>query len=124
MSHKSDSSFSILWILNFIPELLKLGKCDSHYECPLLKQYLLFSYQPRRLSFHRKADITMNMGETRIVSSAVLSAIDEDSPREKIYYLFERLPQNGQLQLKVSDLFTFILPNESQVYIFSVHRLL
>ena len=49
----------------------------------------------------------MNMGETRIISSAVLSAIDEDSPREKIYYLFERLPQNGQLQLKVDHLFLF-----------------
>ncbi|KAM5260469.1 FRAS1-related extracellular matrix protein 1 isoform 2-T9 [Hipposideros larvatus] len=50
---------------------------------------------------NKKAEITMNMGETRIISSAVLSAIDEDSPREKIYYLFERLPQNGQLQLKI-----------------------
>ncbi|XP_072697497.1 FRAS1-related extracellular matrix protein 1 isoform X1 [Canis lupus baileyi] len=48
----------------------------------------------------KKAEITMKMGETRIISSAVLSAIDKDSPREKIYYLFERLPQNGQLQLK------------------------
>ena len=49
----------------------------------------------------------MNMGETRIISSAVLSAIDEDSPREKIYYIFERIPQNGQLQLKVGRLFLF-----------------
>ncbi|XP_053512286.1 FRAS1-related extracellular matrix protein 1 isoform X6 [Artibeus jamaicensis] len=48
----------------------------------------------------KKAEITMSMGETRIISSAVLSATDEDSPRQKIYYLFERLPQNGQLQLK------------------------
>ncbi|KAK2495096.1 hypothetical protein MC885_000941 [Smutsia gigantea] len=47
------------------------------------------------------AEITVNMGETRIISSAVLSAIDEDSPREKIHYLFEKLPQNGQLQLKI-----------------------
>lgn len=46
------------------------------------------------------------MGETRIISSAVLSAMDEDSPREKIYYLLESLPQNGQLHLKVSGLFT------------------
>lgn len=53
----------------------------------------------------------MKMGETRIISSAILSAIDEDSPREKIYYLFERLPQNGQLQLKVSVCFTFISQN-------------
>nr|XP_012625103.1 FRAS1-related extracellular matrix protein 1 isoform X3 [Microcebus murinus] len=49
----------------------------------------------------KKAEIAMNMGETRIISSAILSARDEDSPREKIYYLFERLPQNGQLQLKI-----------------------
>ncbi|XP_054375834.2 FRAS1-related extracellular matrix protein 1 isoform X8 [Pongo abelii] len=52
----------------------------------------------------KKAEIAMNMGETRIISSAILSAIDEDSPREKIYYVFERLPQNGQLQLKVDQL--------------------
>ncbi|XP_073084588.1 FRAS1-related extracellular matrix protein 1 isoform X3 [Manis javanica] len=49
----------------------------------------------------KAAEITVNMGETRIISSAVLSAIDEDSPREKIHYLFEKLPQNGQLQLKI-----------------------
>ncbi|KAM6183307.1 FRAS1-related extracellular matrix protein 1 isoform 2-T2 [Erethizon dorsatum] len=49
----------------------------------------------------KKAEIAMNMGDTRILSSAVLSAVDKDSPREKIYYLFEKLPQNGQLQLKV-----------------------
>uniref|UniRef100_A0A2K5W712 FRAS1-related extracellular matrix protein 1 n=1 Tax=Macaca fascicularis TaxID=9541 RepID=A0A2K5W712_MACFA len=49
----------------------------------------------------KKAEIAMNMGGTRIISSAILSAIDEDSPREKIYYVFERLPQNGQLQFKI-----------------------
>ncbi|XP_037347730.1 FRAS1-related extracellular matrix protein 1 isoform X2 [Talpa occidentalis] len=50
---------------------------------------------------NKKAEMTVSMGETRIISSAVLSARDEDSPREKIYYIFERLPQNGQLQLKI-----------------------
>lgn len=49
----------------------------------------------------KKAEISMTVGDTRILSSAVLSAIDKDSPREKIHYLFERLPQNGQLQLKI-----------------------
>uniref|UniRef100_A0A8C0HGV7 FRAS1 related extracellular matrix 1 n=1 Tax=Buteo japonicus TaxID=224669 RepID=A0A8C0HGV7_9AVES len=49
----------------------------------------------------KKNDIEVNMGETRIISSAVLSAEDKDTPRERIYYLFERLPENGQLQLKV-----------------------
>ncbi|XP_072716396.1 FRAS1-related extracellular matrix protein 1 isoform X1 [Ciconia boyciana] len=51
----------------------------------------------------KKNDIEVNMGETRIISSAVLSAEDKDTPREQIYYLFERLPENGQLQLKVGQ---------------------
>ncbi|NXC41076.1 FREM1 protein, partial [Penelope pileata] len=50
----------------------------------------------------KRDDIEVHMGETRIISSAVLSAEDKDTPRERIYYLFERLPENGQLQLKVS----------------------
>ncbi|XP_053909979.1 FRAS1-related extracellular matrix protein 1 [Cuculus canorus] len=51
----------------------------------------------------KKDDIEVNMGETQIISSAVLSAEDKDTTREKIYYLFERLPENGQLQLKVGQ---------------------
>uniref|UniRef100_A0A8C3VCC3 FRAS1-related extracellular matrix protein 1 n=1 Tax=Catharus ustulatus TaxID=91951 RepID=A0A8C3VCC3_CATUS len=51
----------------------------------------------------KKNDIEVNIGETQIISSAVLSAEDKDTPREKIYYLFERLPENGQLQLKVGQ---------------------
>nr|XP_009677125.1 PREDICTED: FRAS1-related extracellular matrix protein 1-like isoform X1 [Struthio camelus australis] len=49
----------------------------------------------------KKDDIEVKMGETRIISSAVLSAKDKDTPRERIYYLFERIPESGQLQLKV-----------------------
>ncbi|KAM6991451.1 FRAS1-related extracellular matrix protein 1 [Passerculus sandwichensis] len=51
----------------------------------------------------KKNDIEVNVGETHIISSAVLSAEDKDTPRERIYYLFERLPENGQLQLKVGQ---------------------
>ncbi|KAL1777444.1 FRAS1-related extracellular matrix protein 1 isoform X1 [Sigmodon hispidus] len=49
----------------------------------------------------KKAEISVTMGVTRVLSNAVLSAIDKDSPREAIHYIFERLPQNGQLQLKI-----------------------
>ncbi|XP_015470716.1 FRAS1-related extracellular matrix protein 1 isoform X1 [Parus major] len=49
----------------------------------------------------KKNNIEVNVGDTKIISSAVLSAEDKDTPRERIYYLFERLPENGQLQLKV-----------------------
>ncbi|NXE98922.1 FREM1 protein, partial [Menura novaehollandiae] len=51
----------------------------------------------------KKNDIEVNIGETQIISSAVLSAEDKDTPRERIYYLFERIPENGQLQLKVGQ---------------------
>lgn len=53
-------------------------------------------------NFCRKDNIEVRMGETRIISGAVLSAEDKDTPRERIFYLFERLPENGQLQIKVS----------------------
>ncbi|XP_014107672.1 PREDICTED: FRAS1-related extracellular matrix protein 1 [Pseudopodoces humilis] len=51
----------------------------------------------------KKNNMEVNIGETQIISSAVLSAEDKDTPRERIYYLFERLPENGQLQLKVGQ---------------------
>ncbi|KAM9367841.1 FRAS1-related extracellular matrix protein 1 [Phaethornis superciliosus] len=51
----------------------------------------------------KKDNIEVNMGEARIISSAVLSAEDKDTPRERIYYLFERIPENGQLQHKVGQ---------------------
>ncbi|NXU95636.1 FREM1 protein, partial [Xiphorhynchus elegans] len=51
----------------------------------------------------KKKDIEVNIGETRIISGAFLSAEDKDTPRERIYYLFERIPENGQLQLKVGQ---------------------
>ncbi|XP_061486151.1 FRAS1-related extracellular matrix protein 1 isoform X3 [Rhineura floridana] len=50
----------------------------------------------------KKGKIEVNMGEAQIISSAVLSAEDKDTPREQIYYLFERVPKTGHLQLKVS----------------------
>ncbi|XP_060093251.1 FRAS1-related extracellular matrix protein 1 isoform X1 [Heteronotia binoei] len=49
----------------------------------------------------KKGEIKVNMGEVQIISSAVLLAEDKDTPREQIYYLFERVPESGRLQLKV-----------------------
>nr|XP_056704812.1 FRAS1-related extracellular matrix protein 1 [Euleptes europaea] len=49
----------------------------------------------------KKGEIEVNMGEAQIISNAVLSAVDKDTPRDQIYYLFERIPENGHLQLKV-----------------------
>lgn len=50
----------------------------------------------------RKGKIEVNMREAQIISSAVLSAEDKDTPRDHIYYLFDKIPENGHLQLKVS----------------------
>ncbi|XP_044284048.1 FRAS1-related extracellular matrix protein 1 [Varanus komodoensis] len=50
----------------------------------------------------KKGKIEVTMGEAKIISSAVLSAEDKDTPREQIYYLFQRIPENGHLQLKVN----------------------
>ncbi|XP_012876209.1 PREDICTED: FRAS1-related extracellular matrix protein 1 [Dipodomys ordii] len=61
----------------------------------------VFPVNDEKPTLSKKAEVVVNVGDTRILSSAVLSAIDKDSPREKIYYLFEKLPQNGQLQLKI-----------------------
>uniref|UniRef100_A0A8V5H8G8 FRAS1-related extracellular matrix protein N-terminal domain-containing protein n=1 Tax=Melopsittacus undulatus TaxID=13146 RepID=A0A8V5H8G8_MELUD len=36
------------------------------------------------------------------LTDTICSSEDKDTPRERIYYIFERLPENGQLQLKVS----------------------
>ncbi|XP_020638622.3 FRAS1-related extracellular matrix protein 1 isoform X2 [Pogona vitticeps] len=49
----------------------------------------------------KKGKIKVNMGKAQIISTAVLSAEDKDTPREQIYYLFDRVPENGHLQLKV-----------------------
>ncbi|ETE61666.1 FRAS1-related extracellular matrix protein 1, partial [Ophiophagus hannah] len=62
---------------------------------------VLSSYKELLFLCCRKGKIEVNMGEAQIISSAVLSAEDKDTPREQIYYLFERVPENGQLQLKV-----------------------
>ncbi|XP_068090887.1 FRAS1-related extracellular matrix protein 1 isoform X2 [Hyperolius riggenbachi] len=48
----------------------------------------------------KHCDLTLSMGEHYIISSAVLSAEDKDTPREQIYYMIDRIPDQGQLQMK------------------------
>lgn len=40
-------------------------------------------------------------GETRIISSVTLFAQDADTPSSEVMYIFERVPTQGLLQLKV-----------------------
>ncbi|XP_029461659.1 FRAS1-related extracellular matrix protein 1 isoform X2 [Rhinatrema bivittatum] len=51
----------------------------------------------------KKDEVEVNMGEMCIISSAVLSAEDGDTPRERIHYVFESVTENGQLQSKVGE---------------------
>uniref|UniRef100_H2ZSC5 FRAS1 related extracellular matrix 1 n=1 Tax=Latimeria chalumnae TaxID=7897 RepID=H2ZSC5_LATCH len=48
----------------------------------------------------KKSELTVYMGETRTISSLVLSAEDKDTPREGVYYMFDSAPKHGLLQLK------------------------
>ncbi|XP_069094919.1 FRAS1-related extracellular matrix protein 1 [Pleurodeles waltl] len=48
----------------------------------------------------RNNGIEVNMGDRCLISSVVLSAEDKDTPSEKIFYVFETLPENGELQIK------------------------
>lgn len=43
----------------------------------------------------------MEPGETRVISSVTLFAQDNDSPSAKVMYIFESVPTQGLLQLKV-----------------------
>ncbi|XP_053321913.1 FRAS1-related extracellular matrix protein 1 [Spea bombifrons] len=49
----------------------------------------------------RQCDVVLSMGEHYIISSAVLSAEDKDTPRSHIYYIIDRNPEQGQLQMKI-----------------------
>ncbi|XP_063770139.1 FRAS1-related extracellular matrix protein 1 isoform X2 [Pseudophryne corroboree] len=48
----------------------------------------------------KHCDIELSVGEHYIISSAVLSAEDEDTPREEIYYIIDSAPRQGELQIK------------------------
>ncbi|XP_073491759.1 FRAS1-related extracellular matrix protein 1 isoform X1 [Aquarana catesbeiana] len=56
----------------------------------------------------RHCEVVLSMGEHYIISSAVLSAEDKDTPREQIHYVIERIPDQGQLQLKANDIWVNI----------------
>jgi len=46
----------------------------------------------------------MEAGESRLISSAVLSAHDKDTSSSDIIYVFESIPSHGVIQMKVSSL--------------------
>ncbi|XP_030635867.1 FRAS1-related extracellular matrix protein 1a isoform X3 [Chanos chanos] len=49
----------------------------------------------------RNTGIEVEAGETRVISSAVLSAYDNDTPASDVIYVFESVPSHGLLQIKV-----------------------
>uniref|UniRef100_A0A8C1D6Q4 FRAS1-related extracellular matrix protein 1 n=1 Tax=Cyprinus carpio carpio TaxID=630221 RepID=A0A8C1D6Q4_CYPCA len=50
----------------------------------------------------RNTGIEMEAGESRLISSAVLSAHDKDTPSSDIIYVFESVPSHGVIQMKVN----------------------
>ncbi|XP_061108114.1 FRAS1-related extracellular matrix protein 1a isoform X1 [Conger conger] len=51
----------------------------------------------------RNYGIEVEMGESRLISSAVLSAEDGDTPAQHVLYVFESVPTDGLLQIKVDS---------------------
>ncbi|XP_069818077.1 FRAS1-related extracellular matrix protein 1 isoform X2 [Dendropsophus ebraccatus] len=51
----------------------------------------------------KHCEVVLSMGEHYIISSAVLSAEDKDTPRDDIYYVIDSTPGQGDLQMKVHD---------------------
>ncbi|XP_018615142.2 FRAS1-related extracellular matrix protein 1a isoform X3 [Scleropages formosus] len=49
----------------------------------------------------RNMGIEVEMGESRLISGAVLSAQDEDTHLQNVLYVFESIPTQGLLQIKV-----------------------
>ncbi|XP_077057949.1 FRAS1-related extracellular matrix protein 1a isoform X2 [Siphateles boraxobius] len=49
----------------------------------------------------RNTGIEMEAGESRLISSAVLSAHDKDTSSSDIIYVFESIPSHGVIQMKV-----------------------
>ncbi|XP_031746381.1 FRAS1-related extracellular matrix protein 1 isoform X2 [Xenopus tropicalis] len=50
----------------------------------------------------KHCDLVLSMGEQTLISSAILSAEDMDTPRTNISYVIDRCPEHGQLQMKVN----------------------
>lgn len=50
----------------------------------------------------RNAGLDVDPGESRLISSASLFAQDRDTPPSELMYMFESVPTQGLLQLKVS----------------------
>lgn len=56
----------------------------------------------------KNCEVVLSMGEHYIISSAVLSAEDKDTPREQIHYVIESIPNQGQLQMKTNNIWVNI----------------
>ncbi|XP_073523974.1 FRAS1-related extracellular matrix protein 1 isoform X1 [Phyllobates terribilis] len=51
----------------------------------------------------KHCEVVLSMGEHYIISSAVLSAEDKDTSRDEVYYIIDRTPDQGELQMKVHE---------------------
>lgn len=61
----------------------------------------------------RNNGLEVEPGEAKVISSITLFAKDKDTPSTEIMYIFERVPTQGTLQLKVSAMmehFKHVLP--------------
>lgn len=62
----------------------------------------------------------MEPGETRLISSATLFAQDGDTPSSEVRYIFESVPTQGLLQLKVGAI-PVCFERDTPDFLISVH---
>lgn len=56
----------------------------------------------------RNNGLEVEPGESRLISSVTLLAQDADTPSSEVKYIFESVPTQGLLQLKVGAFFLFL----------------
>ncbi|XP_075682835.1 FRAS1-related extracellular matrix protein 1 [Rhinoderma darwinii] len=76
---------------------------DGHHEVERTIFVNIIGVNDERPILTKHCEVVLSMGEHYIISSAVLSAEDKDTPRDEIHYIIDSSPGQGELQMKVHE---------------------
>ncbi|KAK6494103.1 FRAS1-related extracellular matrix protein 1-like [Huso huso] len=76
---------------------------DGKHDVRRLVSVKIFPVNDEKPQVIKNNGLDVEMGESRIISSATLSAEDNDSPGEHLYFVFDGIPGQGVLQRKVGS---------------------
>lgn len=117
--YETDSSLSIIWILDIIFQLLKIENCNGHYECPLLNQYLLFSYKPDTFLFTGRLKLQWIWAKLVLFLVLFFQPQMETLPGRRFTIYLTGFPKMGNSSLRLVAFFIFIFQNKYSWYKFS-----